>query len=98
MSSNFHNLEQLAHLARIGLSETELSSIGSELEKILEFVGQLQQADVSTVPPMSHPLDLVQRLRVDEVTEEPDPGLYQRNAPAADQGLYLVPKVLENGS
>lgn len=98
MSFNSHNLQQLAHLARIGLSETELSSIGSELEKILEFVDQLQEADVSAVPPMSHPLDLVQRLRPDRVTEKPEPELFQRNAPAAEQGLYLVPKVLENGS
>jgi aspartyl-tRNA(Asn)/glutamyl-tRNA(Gln) amidotransferase subunit C len=59
------------------------------------MVDQLQAADTRDVEPMANPLDAVQRLRADEVTEENRREAYQAIAPAVENGLYLVPRVVE---
>jgi aspartyl-tRNA(Asn)/glutamyl-tRNA(Gln) amidotransferase subunit C len=88
-------VEHIAHLARLELREDEVAGVVAKLSGIMDFVDQLKQADLGDVAPMAHPLDLPQRLRADEVTETDHRDLYQRNAPAVDQGLYLVPRVIE---
>jgi aspartyl-tRNA(Asn)/glutamyl-tRNA(Gln) amidotransferase subunit C len=67
----------------------------TKLSRILEFVDQLRQADTAGVEPMAHPLAMAQRLRPDEVTETDQRDRVQRNAPFAEHGLYLVPRVIE---
>jgi aspartyl-tRNA(Asn)/glutamyl-tRNA(Gln) amidotransferase subunit C len=66
-----------------------------DLSDILEFVAQMNAVDTEAVTPMAHPLDLPQRLRADEVTEENQRDLFQAIAPLTEAGLYLVPKVIE---
>jgi aspartyl-tRNA(Asn)/glutamyl-tRNA(Gln) amidotransferase subunit C len=61
----------------------------------VEFVDQLQAASTDDVLPMAHPLNMSQRLRVDAVTETDERDFVQENAPATENGYYLVPKVLE---
>jgi aspartyl-tRNA(Asn)/glutamyl-tRNA(Gln) amidotransferase subunit C len=88
-------VQQIATLARLKLSDDEYAESVEKLSKIVDFVDQLSQADTSDVVPMAHPLDVAQRLRPDAVTETNDREHYQENAPSVTDGLYLVPKVIE---
>jgi len=89
-------IETIAHLARLELTEAELPAYQQSLTSILAFVGELDRADTADTEPMAHPLPgLTQRLRADEVTEGDSHELYQTNAPQVEAGLYLVPKVIE---
>ncbi len=90
------DVESIAHLARLALTEQELGGLVATLSRIITFVEQLNAADTSAVEPMAHPLSgQRQRLRTDEVTEHDAHERYQRNAPLVDAALYLVPKVIE---
>ena len=82
-------------LARLKLSDEEYAESVEKLSKIGDFVDQLSSVDTTNVLPMAHPVDAVQRLRPDDVTETNDRDHYQQNAPEVVDGLYLVPKVLE---
>lgn len=96
MSLSRRDIDNIAHLARLALSEAEVPVYTDSLSRIIELVGELDHADTSGVEPMSHPLPgLTQRLRVDSVTETDQHELFQRNAPLVSGGLYLVPKVIE---
>jgi len=88
-------VQQIATLARLKLSEDEYTESVKKLSKIVDFVDQLSQADTTGVIPMAHPLDVAQRLRPDAVTEPNDRDHYQENAASVTDGLYLVPKVIE---
>jgi aspartyl-tRNA(Asn)/glutamyl-tRNA(Gln) amidotransferase subunit C len=89
------DIQKLGELARLRIEPEEVDDLMEKLTRILAFVDQLQAADTKAVEPMAHPLDRMQRLRPDIVTEEDRHELYQRNAPSVDRGLYLVPKVLD---
>jgi len=95
MSLSDDQIRRLARLARIALQPGETGEVAGRLTGILELVGEIQAVDTTGIEPMSHALDLVQRLRLDEVTESDQRGLYQSVAPAVEEGLYLVPKVIE---
>ena len=82
-------------LARLELEESEFGDVVAKLSRIVEFVDRLQSAPVDEVPPMAHPLNTSQRLRPDVVTEVIDRDAIQANAPAVQDGFYLVPKVIE---
>ena len=87
MSLSRQQVEHIAHLARLEFDAAELPDFVDKLGSIVEFVDRLQQAPTDGVEPMAHPLD--------RVTERIDRDAYQRNAPAVEEGMYLVPKVLE---
>ncbi|MFA5679512.1 MAG: Asp-tRNA(Asn)/Glu-tRNA(Gln) amidotransferase subunit GatC [Pseudomonas sp.] len=89
------DIEKLADLARIQISESQITATAASLANVLALVDQLQAADTSGVAPMAHPLDAVQRLRADEVSESNQRDAFQAIAPATEDGLYLVPKVIE---
>jgi aspartyl-tRNA(Asn)/glutamyl-tRNA(Gln) amidotransferase subunit C len=90
------DVENIAHLARLAITEHELATYVTNLSKIVTFVEQLNAADTRDVEPMAHPLSgQTQRLRSDEVTERDQHERYQKNAPQVEAGLYLVPKVIE---
>ena len=95
MSLSDDQIRRLARLARIALQPGETAEVGSRLNRILELVGEIQAVDTAGIEPMSHALDVVQRLRPDEVTETGRRSLHQSVAPAVEEGLYLVPKVIE---
>ena len=82
-------------LARLKLTDEEYAESVKKLSNIVDFVDQLSQADTDGVVPMAHPLHAAQRLRPDAVTETNNRDRYQENAPAVQDGLYLVPKVIE---
>ncbi|WP_020683089.1 Asp-tRNA(Asn)/Glu-tRNA(Gln) amidotransferase subunit GatC [Marinobacterium rhizophilum] len=89
------DVEKIAHLARLQLREDEVEGYTQTLSDILALVDQLQAADTADVEPMAHPLDAVQRLRADVVSEDNQRELLQSVAPAVENGLFLVPKVIE---
>jgi len=95
MSLSDDQIRRLARLARLALQPGETAEVGKRLNRILELVGEIQAVDTAGVAPMSHALDVVQRLRPDEVTEVDRRELHQAVAPAVEDGLYLVPKVIE---
>jgi aspartyl-tRNA(Asn)/glutamyl-tRNA(Gln) amidotransferase subunit C len=96
MSLTRTDVEGIARLARLEITESELPVYVESLSKILSFVEQLNRADSASVEPMAHPLQgEVQRLRPDVVTETDQHQKYQSNAPQVVAGLYLVPRVIE---
>ena len=96
MSLTRKDVENIAHLARLAITEAEMPAYVSNLSKIVSFVEQLNAADTAAIEPMAHPLKgQVQRLRPDEVIDEDRHEKYQRNAARVEAGLYLVPKVIE---
>lgn len=88
-------VEKIAHLARLGLNESEIPRTTETLNNILGLIDQMQAVDTTGIEPLAHPLEATQRLRADAVTEENHRDAYQAIAPAVENGLYLVPKVIE---
>ncbi|MCG8294591.1 MULTISPECIES: Asp-tRNA(Asn)/Glu-tRNA(Gln) amidotransferase subunit GatC [Pseudomonas] len=89
------DVEKIAHLARLGLNESELPRITDALNSILGLVDQMQAVDTTGIEPLAHPLETTQRLRPDQVTESNQRDRYQAVAPSTENGLYLVPKVID---
>jgi len=89
------DIEKVAVLARIKVDDEQVSALENDLGNILDLVDQLSSADTDAVEPLAHPLDAVQRLRPDEVTEANQRAAFQAIAPATENGLYLVPRVIE---
>ena len=88
-------IRRLADLARLELSDPEVAAMQQELSSILELVDQMAAVDTEGVEPMSHPQAAMQRLREDRVTEADERELFQSSAPQVEDGLYLVPQVIE---
>lgn len=95
MSLDRSDVERIAHLARLQMNESEVPAYTETLSNILGLIDEMQQIDTSGVEPLAHPLDAVQRLRADEITEVNQREKLQAVAPATENGLFLVPKVIE---
>ncbi len=95
MSLSKDQVQHIAKLARLELSDDEYAESVKKLSKIVDFVDHLSEADTEGVVPMAHPLDVAQRLRADAVTEADARDRFQENASSVSGGLYLVPKVIE---
>lgn len=95
MSLTPEDVQKLCVLARLEIGPDEIGDLSAKLSDIMRLVGELQAQDTHGVEPMAHPLERPQRLRPDAVTETDGRDLYQANAPLVEQGLYLVPKVIE---
>ncbi len=95
MSVTTRQLAEVATLARLQLRAEQAESVTRSINEILGLVDQLQALDLQQVAPMAHPRDEVQRMRTDEVTETNQRAAFQAVAPAADEGLYVVPPVIE---
>jgi aspartyl-tRNA(Asn)/glutamyl-tRNA(Gln) amidotransferase subunit C len=95
MALDAEQVEKIARLAMLGIDAGDIPEYARNLSDILAFVEQLESVDTTSVVPLAHPLDAVQRLRVDEVTETNQREEFQSYAPLTEAGLYLVPKVIE---
>jgi len=95
MSLTKQEVESVARLARLKITEGEIGRVVEKLSSIIDFVDQLQAANTDDVMPMAHPLDMGQRLRTDEISESDQRKRYQVNAAEVEAGLYLVPRVIE---
>ncbi len=89
------DIEKVAELARIRISDEEIGRVTQRITEILQMVDRLQAVDTLGVEPMANPLDAIQQLRPDEVTQSNCRDAFQAIAPAVENGLYLVPKVIE---
>lgn len=88
-------IRRIADLARLELAEAEVAAMQHELNGILALVDQMGAVDTAGIEPMSHPQAAMQRLRDDRVTEADQRAAFQAIAPQVEDGLYLVPKVVE---
>lgn len=95
MSLDRSQVENIAMLARLKIDEQDAPAYVNALSSILDLVDEMQATDTDGVTPLANPLDAVQRLRADEVTEDSQREHFQRIAPATEAGLYLVPQVIE---
>ena len=93
------DLKRIAYLARIAVTEDDVALMQTQLNGIFGLIDDLQAVDTKDVEPLSHPLDILQdmgqRLREDRITEVDRREANMANAPAQENGLFLVPKVLE---
>ncbi|MBS0434894.1 MAG: Asp-tRNA(Asn)/Glu-tRNA(Gln) amidotransferase subunit GatC [Proteobacteria bacterium] len=93
------DVSRIAHLARLELSAAEQASLLAQLNGFFGIVEQMSAVDTRGVEPLYTPLSAVQqvslRLRDDAVSETDQRTLNQRSAPAVEDGLFLVPKVIE---
>ena len=89
------DIAQLARLARLKITDDTVEQTAKSIQEVLALIDQLQEADTEGTLPMAHPLDAVQQLRSDQVTESDNREANQAIAPAVENGLYLVPKVLD---
>ena len=95
MSLSLPEVKRVAWLARIEITDAEAAAAQGHLNDIFRLIEQMQSVDTEGVAPMAHGQDVVQRLREDRVTESDQHALYQAIAPQVEDGLYLVPKVIE---
>jgi aspartyl-tRNA(Asn)/glutamyl-tRNA(Gln) amidotransferase subunit C len=95
MSLTLEQVQRIAHLARIEVSDSEAAKTLDQLNGIFALIEQMQAVDASGVAPMAHAQDVTQRLREDAVTEHDQHEAFQQVAPETEAGLYLVPKVIE---
>jgi aspartyl-tRNA(Asn)/glutamyl-tRNA(Gln) amidotransferase subunit C len=95
MSLKHQDIENIATLARLHLDNSEIPELTQRITAILSMVDQMQSVNTDNVEPMAHPMDAVQRLRPDEITEIDTRQGFQAIAPDVENGLYLVPKVID---
>jgi len=95
MSLDKADVVKIAHLARIAIDEEMIPEYATNLSGILDLVEQMGAVDTDAVTPMAHPLDMAQRLREDLVSEENQRDKFQEIAPKVEDGLFLVPQVIE---
>jgi aspartyl-tRNA(Asn)/glutamyl-tRNA(Gln) amidotransferase subunit C len=95
MSLTPGEVAKLAELARLSIDSQQVESTTESVSNILHMIDQLKEVDTSNVAALSHPMDLAQRLRADEVTEKNQRDQFQKIAPEVENGLYLVPIVIE---
>ena len=88
-------MKKIAILSRIRVAKKDIPEVADRINDILAMVDKMQTVDTTAIEPMANPLDAVQRLREDTVTETNQRDSFQAIAPDADEGLYLVPKVIE---
>ena len=95
MSLSPDEVRRIARLARIALQPDESAAVTERLNGVLAMVEQIRRVDTAGIEPMAHAQDVTQPLREDSVTETDQRERYQAVAPAVEEGLYLVPKVVE---
>lgn len=95
MDSGRIDIDHLARLAALRLSDSERSRVRADLQRIVAMVDRMQSVDTEGIAPLAHPLDASQRLRPDARTEAVDRAHYQAGAPAVRDGMYIVPRVVE---
>ncbi len=95
MSIERQEIEKLATLSRIAIGEDTITEVSQRLSSVLELVDQLQAVNTEGVEAMSHPMKATQRLREDDVSEINQREAFQAVAPDTEDGLFLVPKVID---
>ena len=95
MSLTSDDVRRIAHLARLAVTDAEVERTQQQLNGFFSMIEAMRAVDTKGIEPMAHAVDVVQRLREDKVTEPNQRELFQALAPEVENGLYLVPKVIE---
>jgi len=95
MALSSEDIQRIAHLARIEITSAEAVDVRAKLDGIFDLIGRMRAVDTTGIVPMSHAQEVTLPLREDVVTETDRRELYQTVAPAVQDGLYLVPRVIE---
>ena len=95
MALSLDDIQRIAHLARIEITPAEAAAVGKKLDGIFELIGRMRAVDTTGIVPMSHAQDLMLPLREDRVTETIVATTTSASRPRSQDGLYLVPKVIE---
>lgn len=95
MALDTDTVKRIARLARIHVDDGDLPALADELNNILGWVEQLDEVETDGVEPMTSVVEMVQRLRVDAVTDGDVRDKVLANAPAEADGFFVVPKVIE---
>jgi aspartyl-tRNA(Asn)/glutamyl-tRNA(Gln) amidotransferase subunit C len=95
MSLTPDDVKRIAALARIEIDDAQAQATQAQLNTIFDLIAAMQAVDTSGIEPMAHAQEVYQRLRADAVTEADRRDAFQAIAPAVENGLYLVPKVIE---
>ncbi len=95
MAIHERDIDKLCVLARLALDPNERELARTDLSRIIAMIDALASVPTDSIEPLAHPLDAIQRLRADEVTEQIDREAFQKIAPSVRNGLYLVPRVVE---
>jgi aspartyl-tRNA(Asn)/glutamyl-tRNA(Gln) amidotransferase subunit C len=95
MSLTADDVNKIAHLARLGIDKQDTDSYAKDLSGMLDLMTRMSELNTDNIEPMAHPMDQVQRLRADVITEQNNREKFQAIAPQVEAGLYLVPKVIE---
>lgn len=90
------DVEQVARLSRLALTEIELERMRGELAAILQYIEKLKAVDVEGVEPTSHAVPVVNVMREDEVEPPFDPEAMMRNAPDRSGEFFRVPRIIED--
>lgn len=88
-------IETIASLAKLDLNRIDVPSLSKDLNNILNFVQQMDAVDTTDVEPLASPVKSENLLRPDEPSHSIDRDTFQSVAPATEDGLYLVPKVID---
>ena len=88
-------VRNIAELTQLRVEDTDMATLSDGMKNILDLAEQMQAIDTTGVEPVANPLDAEQRLRPDIVTEGNQRETFQAIAPATENGLYLVPRVVE---
>ena len=95
MALTLDDVKRVAHLARVAIDDGEAAAVQAQINDVFKLIAEMQAVDTRAVAPLSHGLDVVQRLREDAVTERDQHEAFQSIAPHVEGDLYLVPKVIE---
>ena len=95
MALTLADVQRIAHLARIEITADAAAEVHRKLDSIFAMINELNAVDTTGIVPMAHAQDVMLPLREDRVTESDQHALYQSVAPAVEDGLYLVPRVVE---
>ena len=95
MAIDKKHIEDIANLARLTVNQHTAAEATDKINDIVAMVEQMSDVDTDNVEPMANPLDAVQRLRADRVTESDQRESFQKIAPTTAEGLYLVPQVID---
>jgi len=95
MALTLEDVQRIAHLARLEIDTAAASEVHAKLSAIFGLIDELNAVDTTGIEPMAHAQDVALTLREDEVTDFDQHQLFQEQAPAVEDSLYLVPKVIE---
>jgi aspartyl-tRNA(Asn)/glutamyl-tRNA(Gln) amidotransferase subunit C len=95
MALSLDDVKRVAHLARLAIDDAEAERVLADLTRVFGLIGEMEAVSVAGIDPMSHAQDVVLRLREDAVSETDQHALFQSVAPQVEDGLYLVPRVIE---